>query len=259
MSSFLERIVADRRADAERRRAEGALEQAKAVAPSASAPRDLIAALTAPALQLIAEVKRASPSAGDIRADADPVATARLYEAGGAAAISVLTEPNHFRGSLEDLTAVRQAVGVPVLRKDFLCDTLHLWEARAAGADAVLLIVAALTQTELVALIDLADVLGMASLVEVHAAEEVKRALDAGARIVGINARDLATLEVDPAIVGKIRPLIPSAVLTVAESGLATRADVEVVEDAGVDAILVGEALMRAGDPAKAIAELLGS
>jgi indole-3-glycerol phosphate synthase len=258
MPSFLDRIVAARRADAERRRDEGALAQAKAAAPGASPPRDFAGALTKPGTQVIAEVKRASPSAGDIRADADPVATARSYEACGAVAISVLTEPDHFRGSLEDLVAVRAAVGVPVLRKDFLCDALHLWEARAAGADAVLLIVAALSQTELVALIDLADALGMASLVEVHAAEEVPRALDAGARIVGINTRNLETLEVDPATIGKLRPLIPSRVIVVAESGLSSRADVAAAEEAGIDAILVGEALMRAADPASAIAELLG-
>ena len=258
MTSFLERIVAERRADAGRRRNEGALELAKDAAPAGGPVRDLVAAIAAPGLAVIAEVKRASPSAGDIRADADPVATARTYDRGGAAAISVLTEPAHFRGSLDDLRAVREAVGVPVLRKDFLCDALHLWEARAAGADAVLLIVAALTQTELVTLIDLADALGMAALVEVHAPDEAARALDAGARIVGINARNLATLEVDPATIPKIRPLVPQGVLVVAESGIATRADVIAVEEAGVDAILVGEALMRASDPGAKIAELRG-
>lgn len=258
MPSFLDRIITDRRADAVRRREQGALALAKVAAPSASPPRDLATVLATPGVQLIAEVKRASPSAGAIRVDADPVLTAQMYTRAGAAAVSVLTEPDHFHGSLEDLEAVRAAVTVPVLRKDFLCDVLHLWEARAAGADAVLLIVAALSQTELVGLIDLADALGMASLVEVHEAEEVSRALDAGARIVGINSRKLQTLEVDPSTVAKVRPLVPAGVLVVAESGLATRADVEAVSDAGVDAILVGEALMRAGDPSATIAELLG-
>ncbi|MGH2726149.1 MAG: indole-3-glycerol phosphate synthase TrpC, partial [Actinomycetota bacterium] len=179
-------------------------------------------------------------------------------EQGGASAISVLTEPDHFRGSLDDLRDARAACGLPVLRKDFLCDPLHLWEARAAGADAVLLIVAALTQTELVSLSDLAADLGMAALVEAHSAGEVDRADQAGARLIGINTRDLSTLEVDPAMVGKLRPLVPEGVLVVGESGVSTRDDVREMEAAGVDAILVGEAVMRAQDPADKIRELLG-
>ncbi len=212
-----------------------------------------------PGLSLIAEIKRASPSAGEIAPGARPPDLARSYEAGGAAAISVLTEPDHFRGSLEDLRAARAACALPILRKDFLCDTLHVWEARGAGADAVLLIVAALTETELVSLSDLASDLGMAALVEVHAAPEVERAVDAGARLIGVNTRDLATLEVDPAMVGKLRPSIPGGILVVGESGVATRADVEELEAAGVDAILVGEAILRAPDPAAKIRDLLGT
>ena len=258
MASFLERITSARRADATRRRAEGALGLAQSAARAAGAPRDFAGRLARPGLALIAEIKRASPSAGEIAVGARPAALARAYEAGGAAAVSVLTEPDHFKGSLDDLRETRSACALPVLRKDFLCDALHVWEARAAGADAVLLIVAALTQTELVTLSDLATDLGMAALVEVHSAPEVERALLAGARIVGINTRDLATLEVDPAVVAKLRPLVPDGVVVVGESGVASRSDVEDLEAAGVDAILVGEAIMRAADPAAKIAELLG-
>ncbi|MEX2554020.1 MAG: indole-3-glycerol phosphate synthase TrpC, partial [Actinomycetota bacterium] len=237
---------------------EGALPLAQSAARAAGKPRNFLGAMAKPGLSLIAEIKRASPSAGDIAPDARPAPLARAYEAGGASAISVLTEPDHFRGSLDDLRAARSACELPVIRKDFLCDPLHLWEARAAGADAVLLIVAALTQTELVSLADLAGDLGMTALVEAHSASEVDRAIQAGARLVGINTRNLSTLEVDPAMVGKLRPLVPDGVLVVGESGVATRDDVRDMEAAGVDAILVGEAVMRAPDPAAKIRELLG-
>jgi len=257
--SFLERITAARRADAQRRREEGALTLAQAAARSAGTPRDFHAALARPGLSLIAEIKRASPSAGDIAPGARPADLARSYAEGGAAAVSVLTEPDHFRGSLDDLREARSACNLPVLRKDFLCDVLHVWEARGAGADAVLLIVAALSQTELVALSDLASDLGMVALVEVHSAGEVERALLAGAKIVGINTRDLATLAVDPEVVAKLRPLVPEGRIVVGESGVKTRADVEALEAAGVDAVLVGEAVMRASDPAAMIRELLGN
>jgi len=256
--SFLERITAARLADAEARAAVGALGRAQDEAHAAGPTRDFSDALSRPGMSLIAEVKRSSPSAGAIAPHADPVARALVYEQGGAAAISVLTEPDHFGGSLEDLRAVRAAVSVPVLRKDFICHPLHLWEARGAGADAVLLIVAALAQTELVALHDLAQTLGLAALVEVHAADEIDRAVTAGARIVGINTRDLATLEVDPSTVPQLRPLLPAGVTVVGESGISTRADVAALEDIGCDAVLVGEALMRSQDPAEAIGELLG-
>ena len=257
-ASFLERITASRRADAARRRSEGALPLTQAAARAAGAPRDFLGALARPGLSIIAEIKRASPSAGDIAPAARPGDLARAYESGGAAAISVLTEPEYFAGSLEDLREARAACSVPVLRKDFICDALQIWEARAADADAVLLIVAALTQTELVALSDLAADLGMAALVEVHSASEVERATLAGARIIGINSRDLATLAVDPEIVAKLRPLIPEGHLVVGESGVSTRRDAETLQAAGVDAVLVGEAVMRAPDPSSKIRELLG-
>lgn len=257
-SSFLERVTASRRADAAARREQGALEVAKRAAEEAGPPRGFAGALRASGMSLIAEIKRASPSAGEIAGGAKPAELARAYEAGGASAISVLTEPDHFKGSLDDLREARAAGGLPVLRKDFICDALQVWEARAAGADAVLLIVAALSQTELVSLSDLAADLGMAALVEVHSAPEIDRAVQAGARIVGINTRDLATLEVDPDVVAKLRPLVPDGTTVVGESGVSTRADVISLESAGVDAVLVGEAIMRAPDPAAKIAELLG-
>ena len=256
-SSFLERITAARRADAEARAA--SLGDVKHAAGSAGPSRDFRGALVRPGLALIAEIKRASPSAGLIAPGADRLAIARAYEAGGAAAVSVLTEPDHFGGSLEDLRAVRASITLPVLRKDFIAHPLQVWEARAAGADAVLLIVAALEQRDLVALLDLAETTGMAALVEAHTAPEMARAVDAGARIVGINTRDLATLHVDPRKVAELRDRVPDGVTTVGESGIRTRADVEAMDAAGVDAVLVGETLMRADDPAAKIRELLGA
>lgn len=256
--TFLETVVASRRADAERRRAAGALSLAREAVAAAGDPRDFRAAIARTGISLIAEIKKASPSAGEIVAHARPARYAQMYERAGASAISVLTEPEHFRGSLEDLRAARDAVSIPALRKDFICDPLHLWEARACGADAVLLIVAALDQTALVALLDLAETLGLGTLVEIHTADELERALRAGARVVGINTRDLATLEVDPAVVKAIRPLVPSGVLVVAESGVSTRSDVEALEALECDGVLVGEALMRASDPGEKVRELLG-
>jgi indole-3-glycerol phosphate synthase len=258
VASFLERVTAARRADAEKRAAQGALDMAKQAAAAAGQAQDFARALRGPRLVLIAEIKRASPSAGDIAPDADPVAQARAYERGGASAISVLTEPDHFKGSLDDLRMARESVAVPVLRKDFICHPLQVWEARAAGADAILLIVAALTQREIVALADVAETLGMAALVETHDADEVQRAVDAGARILGINTRNLATLEVDPATVEKVRASVPDGVTMVGESGVSSRADVQAMESAGMDAVLVGEVLMRARDPEAKVRELLG-
>jgi indole-3-glycerol phosphate synthase len=256
--TFLERITEARRADAERRRAAGALALAREAVEAGGRPRDFHEALAGPGLSLIAEIKKASPSAGSIDEDVRPAERAKTYADAGAAAISVLTEPEHFHGSLEDLRAARDAVSVPVLRKDFLSDTLHLWEARAAGADAVLLIVAALDQTTLVSLLDLAETLGLGALVEVHDEDEAERAVRAGAHVVGINSRDLTTLEVDLDTFKRVRGAIPPGALVVAESGIATRSDVEAVEALEVDAVLVGEALMRASDPAVAVRELLG-
>jgi indole-3-glycerol phosphate synthase len=220
--------------------------------------KDLEAALTVgepPAL--IAEVKRASPSAGMIAEDVNPSVLARGYQAGGAAAVSVLTEPRHFQGSLADLQAVRSSVSIPVLRKDFLIHPSQVIEARASGADAVLLIVAALTDAQLRALLEAAGDVGLATLVETHSDEDLRRALDSEAKVIGVNARDLETLEVD--VAGALARVgrVPDDRISVLESGISTRANVDAALEAGASAILVGEALMRADDPARAVRKLL--
>jgi len=220
--------------------------------------KDLEAALTVgepPAL--IAEVKRASPSAGMIAEDVNPSVLARGYQAGGAAAVSVLTEPRHFKGSLADLQAVRSSVSIPVLRKDFLIHPSQVIEARASGADAVLLIVAALTDAQLGALLEAAGDVGLATLVETHSDEDLRRALDSDAKLIGVNARDLETLEVD--VAGALARVgrVPDDRISVLESGISTRANVDAALEAGASAILVGEALMRADDPARAVRKLL--
>jgi indole-3-glycerol phosphate synthase len=209
-------------------------------------------------VNVIAECKRRSPSRGVLAAQYDPVAIARKYEAGGAAAISVLTEPTFFDGALQHVTAVREAVGLPVLRKDFVIDEYQLFEARAAGADAVLLIVAALEQSELVRLQSRAWELGLAALVEVHDHEDLARAVDSGARIVGVNNRNLRTLAVDVAASDRLVATMPAGVVAVSESGLQTRADLERLAAAGYGAFLIGERFMTAPDPARAIADLIG-
>jgi len=210
-------------------------------------------------VNVIAECKRRSPSRGVLAADYDPVSIARKYEAGGAAAISVLTEPTFFDGALAHLTAVREAVALPVLRKDFIVDDYQLLEARAAGADAVLLIVAALAQPELVRLQARAWELGLAALVEVHDDEELLRAVDSGARVVGVNNRNLRTLVVDVGASDRLAALMPAGVVGVSESGLQTRSDLERLAAAGYRAFLIGERFMTDPDPARAIAELIGA
>jgi indole-3-glycerol phosphate synthase len=220
--------------------------------------RDLAAALReADAPAVIAEVKRASPSAGAIR-EADPAEQARAYESAGAAAVSVLTEARHFDGSLLDLQAARRAVSLPVLRKDFVVHPAQVIEARAAGADAVLLIASAVSETELKALLASAIDLGLGALVEAHREEDLDRALATEAELIGVNARDLETLEMHPDRALALLRRIPRDRLAVAESGVGTRADVERVVEAGANAILVGEALMRAEDPAAKLRELRG-
>jgi indole-3-glycerol phosphate synthase len=206
---------------------------------------------------LIAEVKRASPSAGVIMEDVNPSVLARGYQAGGAAAISVLTEARHFQGSLADLQAERSSVSIPVLRKDFLIHPSQVIEARASGADAVLLIAAALTDPQLRALLEAARDVGLATLVETHSDEDLRRAVESGAAIIGVNARDLETLDVD--VAGALARVgrVPDDRISVLESGISTRANVDAALEAGASAILVGEALMRADDPARAVRKLL--
>jgi indole-3-glycerol phosphate synthase len=219
-------------------------------------------ARTDPALDAhgaLAQVKRSSPSKGALAAIADPAGLAVDYAEGGAAVISVLTERRRFGGSLEDLKAVRAAVDIPILRKDFVVTSYQLWEARAAGADVVLLIVAALDQAALVSLHERAVSLGMTVLVEVHDQEELARAVDAGARVIGVNARNLKTLEVDRRTFARLAPRIPNGVLRVAESGVRGPHDVLEYARSGADAVLVGESLVTGGVPRQAVADLVAA
>ena len=245
--------------DASERRASRTLAEVEASALARPAAIDALAAL-APAsrVRIIAEVKRASPSRGVIADIPDPAALAVSYETGGAAAISVLTEGRRFGGSLADLEAVRDAVLLPVLRKDFIAEPYQVFEARAAGADLVLLIVAALDQVTLVRLFELTSQLGMAVLVETHSADEVSRALDIGAGLVGVNARDLSTFELDQNLFGSLAGQIPSGVIRVAESAVKSAADVAHYREAGADVVLVGEALVT-GDPVRTLADFFGN
>lgn len=206
---------------------------------------------------VIAEIKRRSPSLGPIRPGLDPAGLARDYEAAGAFAVSVLTEPDHFGGDAAHLAAVREAVGIPVLYKDFVVDPYQLWEARAAGADLVLLIVA-LLGIETGRYVRLAREVGLEPLVEVHRAAEVETALEAGVRILGINNRDLDTFATDLAVSRRLLPGIPDGVVVVCESGLRRREDLDGLAAAGADAFLIGEALLRAPDPGAALTDLVG-
>lgn len=222
------------------------------------AARDALEAL-APAdrVKVIAEVKRASPSRGPMAEIADPAALAVSYQTGGASAISVLTEGRRFGGSLADLTDVRSAVELPVLRKDFIAEPYQVFEARAADADLVLLIVAALEQTVLRELHDLVVDLGMTPLVETHSADEVARALDVGAQVVGVNARDLSTFELDRDLFGSLADSIPSGVVRIAESAVKDPVDVAHYRAAGADVVLIGEALVTGDDPVATLESFL--
>ncbi|HEX2705920.1 MAG TPA: indole-3-glycerol phosphate synthase TrpC, partial [Candidatus Lustribacter sp.] len=204
-------------------------------------------------------VKRASPSKGVLADIGDPAALAVAYAAGGAVAVSVLTEQRRFHGSLDDLDRVRAAVGIPVLRKDFTVEPYQVVEARAHGADIILLIVAALAQPALVGLHELSESLGMTALVEVHDEEETRRAVDAGARVIGVNARNLKTLEVDRSTFARLRPLVPEGVLAIAESGVRDVADVAAYVAQGARGVLVGEALVTGGDPRARVAQLVSA
>jgi len=221
--------------------------------------RDFAAALARDSLNVIAELKKASPSRGVIRADFDPVSLARTLEAAGATALSVLTEEEFFQGDLKYMRAARAAVGVPVLRKDFIVDPWQVWEARATDADSFLLIVAGLSDELLSELLVLGRELGMEALVEVHTREELARALSAGARIIGVNNRDLRTLEVRPKTADELIEVIPDECIAICESGLRTRDDLVRLRAAGFDAFLIGEHLMAQPDPAAALRVLLGS
>jgi indole-3-glycerol phosphate synthase len=255
----LARIVEHTRETIERRKrevSEAALE-AEALAASA-VPGRLREALALPGIGAIAEFKRRSPSAGELRPGADVRAIARAYERAGASAMSVLTEEANFAGSLADLRAARSACALPILCKDFIIDPYQLYESRAAGADAVLLIVAALKDSELTELHERALALGLDALVEVHDRDELARAAAIEPRIVGVNNRDLRDLSVDVRRTAQLLQEMPAGALVVSESGIATREQVAELERQGVDAVLVGETLMRAADPGEALAGLLG-
>lgn len=253
---MLDQIVAGVREDLEVRRARTSQADLESRLADAAPALDAEAALraAAPGVAVIAEVKRSSPSKGALAAIADPAWLAEQYASGGATAVSVLTEQRRFGGSLDDLDAVRQRVRVPLLRKDFMVDGYQITEARAHGADLVLLIVAALDQTTLVALKEQAEGLGMTVLVEVHDEEETRRAVDAGARVLGVNARNLRTLEVDRSTFARLRPLVPDDTLLVAESGVRSVADVQAYAREGAHAVLVGEAFVTGGHPAETVA-----
>lgn len=256
---MLTELVAGALQDASDRRASRSFAEVEAAALARTPAIDALEAL-APAerVRIIAEVKRSSPSRGTLAVIADPAALAVSYETGGASAISVLTEQRRFGGSLADLEAVRDAVRVPVLRKDFIAEPYQVLEARAAGADLVLLIVAALDQATLASLFELTTQLGMTALVETHNADEVSRALQIGAGLVGVNARDLSSFELDQDLFGRLAGQIPSGVIRVAESAVKTAADVAHYRAAGADVVLVGEALVT-GDPVRTLAEFLGA
>ena len=257
--SVLDDILVDVRADLAERQARVSLDELKAKAEGRPDCRNPIPVLRGDGVAVIAEVKRSSPSKGALAAIADPASLAADYESGGAAVISVLTERHRFGGSLDDLVAVRRAVDVPVLRKDFIVSSYQLWEARVHGADLALLIVAALDQNALVSLVERAKSLGLTPLVECHTAEEVARAVDAGADVVGINARDLRTLQVDRAVFARVAPTIPDHVVRIAESGVRGPHDVIEYARAGADAVLVGESLVTGGDPRSAVADLVAA
>lgn len=255
--SVLDDIILGVREDLAQRRAQLSPAEVERAALAAPPALDPMPHFLAPGLSVIAEVKRSSPSKGHLAPITDPAALAELYAAGGAAAISVLTEERRFGGSLADLDAVRGAVTVPVLRKDFMVSEYQFLEARAHGADLVLLIVAALSDQELQRFHTLALELGMTPLVETHTAEEIQRAQAIGAKLIGINNRNLKTLEVRLETFGELAAGITGSVVRVAESGIFTSADAQLVKSQGADVILVGEALVRHGDPKAAVARLV--
>ena len=264
--AILDTILAHKREEVGERRAingrDPGLKQMKARASKYVAPplRDFMGALRQPnqgSVSLIAEIKKASPSAGVIRADFDPVQIAHIYEENGAACLSVLTDKKFFQGHDDYLRAVRDAVALPIIRKDFIINEWQIYESRWLGADAVLLIVAALTPAQIAEYAAMARELGMAALVEVHTEAEMQVALDAGAKLIGINSRDLNTFVTDLGTVERLAAMVPADVTLVAESGIKTPADVKRVADAGAKAILVGETLMRAPDIGAAVRELM--
>ena len=254
---MLEALYAGALEDARLRLESTTIAAIEAKALAGVAPLDAVAALSGGEnIKVLAEIKRASPSRGDLNSIPDPVALAVLYETFGASAISVLTEQRKFKGSLADLASVRAAVSVPLLRKDFIANEQQILEARAAGADIVLLIVAGLDQSDLNKLARFTEQLGMTPFIETHSREEVLRAVDAGGLLIGVNARNLSTFETDRNLFGELAPLLPANAVKVAESAVRNLADVEHYAEAGADVVLVGEALVT-NDPAKLLTEFV--
>lgn len=257
--SVLEEILDGVAADLAVRMEQVPLDQLKAQAERQRPALDPLPAFRAEGVSVIAEVKRCSPSKGELAAIKDPAALAADYEAGGAAAISVLTEQRRFGGTLDDLRDVRARVDIPVLRKDFITTSYELWEARAAGADLALLIVAALEQPALESLIERSRSIGLTPLVEVHDEEELKRAVAADADLIGVNARNLKTLDVDRSTFDRLSPLIPDGIVKVAESGIRGPHDVIEYAKSGANVVLVGETLVRGDDPRATVADLVAA
>lgn len=258
MSDYLDQLLAGARRRVEQAREEEPTDALRARAEVAPPPASFRAALLRPGVSVIAEIKRASPSRGELAPELEATAQARAYLGGGAAAMSVLTEPDQFRGSLEDLRRVAQ-LGAPVLRKDCIVDPHQVWEAKVRGAAAVLVIVTALGDEELAVLMEAARRANLDALVEVHDAADLERALAVGARVVGVNARDLRTFDVDVHAFERLRADIPDHVLAVAESGISGPDDVRRLAGEGADAVLVGEALVTAEDPKRVVAELVAA
>ena len=256
---MLDDIIMGVREDLAERMAHTPLDDVKRRVETVADPIDALAVLRQGGVGVIAEVKRSSPSKGALATIDSPAELASAYERGGARCISVLTEQRRFGGSLADLTAVRAAVDIPVLRKDFIVTSYQLWEARAHGADMALLIVAALEQEQLVSLVERAESIGLTPLVEIHDEEEGRRAVEAGARLIGINARNLKTLEVDRGTFARVAPTLPSDVLTVAESGVRGPHDLLAYAADGADAVLVGESLVTGGNPRQAVHALVAA
>jgi indole-3-glycerol phosphate synthase len=257
--NVLEEIIEGVRADLAARQAVTSLDDLKARARTQPSAKDGVRALRGEGVAVIAEVKRSSPSKGALAAITDPAALAGDYELGGASVISVLTEQRRFGGSLQDLKDVRARVDIPVLRKDFIVSSYQLWEARAYGADLALLIVAALEQDALISLIERAESIGLTPLVEVHDEQEIERAVDAGAKIIGVNARDLKTLQVDRDTFTRLAPRVPDSIVRVAESGVRGPHDLIAYANAGADAVLVGESLVTGRDPRSCVADLVAA
>jgi indole-3-glycerol phosphate synthase len=255
---MLDKIIAQKREEVEQRKKEATITYLQQLIAQQKPVLDLTLALKGEHIRMIAEVKQASPSRGMLSPNFNPIELAQTYAEGGAAAISVLTEANYFMGSIEHLAAIKEVVGLPLLRKDFIFDPYQVYESRAYGADALLLIAAILSQRQLKELVSLSHSFGLRCLVEVHNEGEVERAVLSEAEIIGINNRDLNTFTVDITTTRRLQPLIPQEKIVVSESGIKSRRDIEKLREWGVDAVLVGEALVTAGDVRAKIKELIG-